>query len=150
MDNAVSFIHPWIQDINTILGMVGFCITIVVWLQVGTIKKSFKSKALLPDIVSDIEKRGSALNISINDWPKSRNEVKATIKAVDSLLNTALQFLVSPEKNEIKRIKKQINTAIKKFDTQKYKEIDAIWDVYTDIQSAIINLKQNSKTMQWN
>lgn len=145
----MSAIPQPIQDANTILGILGFFITLLVMFQVRSIKKSFKSKALLPDIVSEIESKGSALNKLLPGWPNTKNEIKVTIKSTHSLINTSLQFATNPEKKEIKRINGQIKLAILLFETKKYNNLNAIWDIYGDIQTAITNLKQNSKNIHW-
>ncbi len=49
-----SLIPQWVQDINTLVGLIGFAITLVVWWQVRSVQLSFQAKARLPGLADAI------------------------------------------------------------------------------------------------
>ncbi|WP_431258126.1 hypothetical protein ACQ86G_26820 [Roseateles chitinivorans] len=49
-----SLIPQWVQDANTVAGLIGFAITIVVWWQVRSVRLSFQAKARLPGLADAI------------------------------------------------------------------------------------------------
>ncbi|WP_448677286.1 hypothetical protein [Delftia acidovorans] len=144
-----SFIPQWVQDINTAFGLVGFVITVVVMLQVWSIKRSFRSRARLPEIISELEKYGSALNKSLNEWPAQKNAAHHHIKVAASLIQSAVQFLPNPARKKAKTMQEKLEAAAKTFTYSKYDRADSVWDLYSDIQSIIVSLKQAARNMNW-
>lgn len=102
-----SQIPQWIQDLNTVLGIVGFFITVIVMLQVRAIRKTFCAKARLPKVIADLSKAGSAFAKNLENWPANKNNGGAELKGsrvVDRQRNppgtariAALAFNVSQE-----------------------------------------------------
>ena len=144
-----SFFPQWLQDINTALGLIGFVITVVVMIQVGTIKRSFRSRARLPEIITELEQSGSALNKALDGWPARRNDAQSHIKIAASLIQSTLQFVPNPTKKQGKLIHKKLETAAKTFMEKKYDSAGAVWDLYSDIQSVIVSLNQATRNLNW-
>ena len=72
-----SIIPQWIQDLNTVLGIAGFLITVIVMFQVASIRRSFKSRAILADLIKELQKTGSNLNVTLEGWPARRNDARS-------------------------------------------------------------------------
>lgn len=144
-----SVFPQWLQDINIALGLIGFVITLVVMIQVGTIKRSFRSRARLPEIITELEKSGSALNKALDGWPARRNDAQSHIKIAASLIQSTLQFVPNPTKKQAKLTHKKLETAAKTFTESKYDSAGAVWDLYSDIQSVIVSLNQATRNLNW-
>lgn len=146
----MSSIFPqWLQDLNTALGMVGFVITVVVMFQVSAIKRSFKSRARLPEIVKDLEQAGSALNATLAAWPAQKNNARSHIKVAASLLQAAVRLLPREEQTPIKSLEKRISNAAKDFNCIRFDNPNEAWDIYSDIQSSITHLNQSVRSLNW-
>lgn len=144
-----SFFPYWLQDINTALGLIGFVITVWVMIQLGSIKRSFRSRARLPEIILELEQSGSALNKALAGWPTQRNDAHSQIKVASSLIQSALQFVPNPTKRRAKFTQKKLETAARKFTEREYNNAGAVWDLYSDIQSTIVSLNQVNRNLNW-
>ncbi len=129
--------------------MIGFVITVVVMFQVVGIRRSFRSRALLPEIVKDLQKEGSALNATLEGWPNRKNDARLHIKVAASLLQTALPLLPHDARGSIKNVRKKLTESAKEFNDVKYNTPDEAWDIYSDIQSSIVHLKQSVRSSKW-
>lgn len=144
-----SNIPQWIQDINTIFGVVGFFITLYVMREVRSIRNSFRSRARLPEIVKDLEGVGSAFNKNLGDWPALKNHARSQIKDAATLVNLSTSLLAKNSPVNLKLIDKKLSLAVVNFDNGKYDDANAAWDLYSDIQSSITMLKQAVQSIKW-
>jgi hypothetical protein len=132
-----------------LFGLAGFVITLIVMLQVSSIKHSFKSRARLPEIIEDLEKTGSKLSTQLQDWPLQKNNARLQIKVAASLIQRALPFVSGPARRQITKDQKKLAGAAKEFDNLRYNNPDLVWDLYSDIQSIITSLKQSARDLTW-
>lgn len=144
-----SVFPQWAQDINTFLGLVGFIITVYVLIEVRSIKRSFMSRARLPEIVQALERAGSDLNANLSNWPSRRNEARSQVKIAASLLKSVATFLPKGEREEALRVHHKLNIAAQTFDDPIFNKAGRVWDLYSDIQSIITTLTQVSKNLSW-
>ena len=144
-----SLFPQWVQDLNTALGVVGFAITVIVMLQVASIKRSFLSRARLPEILKDLERAGSALNAQLGEWPKRKNDARAHIRVASTLIATAIPLVHAQLKPPLKTTLRVLEAAVRDFNDPKFNLPDAAWDVYSEIQSGIVHLTQAVRNSKW-
>ena len=144
-----SIFPQWAQDLNTALGLVGFVITVLVMIQVSGIKKSFRSRARLPEIVKDLQKAGSSLNVTLEGWPLRKNDARAHIKVATSLLRVAAPLLPRDSRKIIKDLERKLAVAVTSLNEEKYNSPDVAWEIYSDIQSSIAHLSQTVRSLNW-
>ena len=148
-DIVASIFPQWAQDLSTGFSLIGFFITAYVLVEVRRIKSAFLARARLPDLIKELSKAGSALNIHLGQWEKQRNEARGQIKIAAALIKSALTMLPKPEKSELELIHKKLVDAAQHFSDEEYSNIDAGWDLYSDIQSCITSMNQVTKNMKW-
>lgn len=147
----MSSIFPqWAQDLNTSLGIIGFVITVVVMLQVSGIRRSFRSRARLPEIVKDLKAAGSSLNRTLDDWPSQKNDARSHIKVAASLLQAAVPLLPRDARQVINASHSKLAESMKNFSDPKYSDPDEAWEIYSEIQSSITHLGQSVRSLNWN
>ncbi|MBB5858554.1 hypothetical protein [Xanthomonas arboricola] len=144
-----SIFPQWAQDLNTALGLLGFVITVLVMIQVSEIRRSFRSRARLPEIVQDLQKAGSALNKTLEGWPNRKNDARSHIKVAASLLQAAVPLLPREARNSIKDAQKKLAESSTSFNDTKYNNPDEAWDIYSEIQSSITHLNQSVRSLSW-
>lgn len=144
-----SAIPQWIQDLNTLLGVIGFFITVAVMWQVSSIRMSFRARARLPEIIKELEKVGTTLNSSLEGWPLRKNSARSQIKIAASLIQGALPFVSGAVRRKIVIDQKKLVLAAREFDASMYDLPDPAWDLYSDIQSVITSLKQSARNLNW-
>ena len=144
-----SVFPQWAQDLNIALGFVGFFITIVVMVQVWSLRRSFRTRARLPEIVRDMEAIGSLLSAALEGWPAKRTEARGHIKNAASVMQSADSFLNKPVRTRTKQIQRKLDAAALAFSDKKFDDPETVWDLYSDIQSVITGLNQISKNLRW-
>jgi len=131
------------------MGIVGFFITLIVMYQVREIRATFRARARLPQINKELQKAGSALNTSLNNWPVSKNTGHGQIKVASSLIDDAITFIPRASRKKIVEINGKLSKAVHEFSQARYDTPDAVWDLYSDIQVAITSLNQIEKNLNW-
>lgn len=134
----------WIKDLETLFSLLAFLITTYVMYEVRAIRRAFKSRARLPEIVKELSASGSEISKSLKDWPQNRPAVKGQFKIAATLLAAALEFITGTQRNEVKRVHARIRTSLPSFS-----ETTDVWELYTDIQNAIQAITQASKNAKW-
>ena len=145
----MSHIPAWIQDLSSILGIAGFVITVVVALHVSAIRRSFKSRARLPQITKDLQKIGTALNGNLNAWPQHKNDARAQLKVAATLIKAAIPLVPRADRPSLKDVLKKLLVSIKDLSQSKYDSPDIAWDIYSDIQLSITHLNQSMRNQIW-
>lgn len=141
---AQSVFPQWAQDINTGLSFLGFCLTLYVTFQVWSIRRQYMARGRLPDLISELEKKGSGLNAHLSAWPQKQNEFALDVKVSVVLLTTARKLLPRSEAATVREVEAKLGDAASRALTDK----DA-WELYGEIQRAIANLQQVSKNLNW-
>ncbi|HEY0884172.1 MAG TPA: hypothetical protein VGE20_02760 [Ramlibacter sp.] len=144
-----SYLPQWLNDLNTVLGLVGFVITVVVLIQVASIRRSFRARARLPEIIKELQKTGSTLNGNLEAWPARKNDARAQIKVASSLIQSALPFVQGDVRKHIRDAHSKLAIATRSFDDARYDSPDLAWDLYSDIQLIITSLNQSVRTLNW-
>jgi hypothetical protein len=142
---AHSIFPQWAQDLNAVLTFLGFLLTVYVTVQVWSIKRQYTARGRLPGIIEDLSASGSELNTRLAAWPQRRQEFMGEVKVATELLATAAKLLGRSDKSTITEIQAKLASA------GSVATIDDAqgWDMYYDVQRAIVKLKQVSKDLNW-
>lgn len=131
------------------MGIIGFAITFYVLIEIRSIKKSFLTRARLPELIRDLERAGSTLNSNLDKWPGKKNEARSQVKIAATLLHSASQLVPKFERNAALTLEAKFIRAAQTFDERKFDFPEPVWDLYSDMQSMITSLKQISKNLKW-
>lgn len=71
-----SPLPQWVTDIGTLTGIVGFIMTILVFIETKSLKKVFKRKVRLPQIQKSLRDSSSKINTYLNDWDNKKDAIK--------------------------------------------------------------------------
>ena len=145
----LSIFPQWLQDLNTAFGLVGFLITCYVMHEVASIRRSFRSRARLPEIVADLQSAGSGLNGVLADWPSRKDEARVPVKNAAHLLRASISLVPRNARADVKRLQKNVASAARNFTEARYDVPAHAWDIYSDIQSSITLLKQSVSDQKW-
>jgi hypothetical protein len=144
-----SQIPQWIQDVNTVLGIVGFFITVIVMFQVRSIRQSFRAKARLPKIIEDLNKAGSALSKNLGNWPANKNDGGAQVKVAASLIASAIPLVPRASRRSLSITHDKLSNAVRDFSSAAYDDPSSAWDLYGDILSILAGLNQIEQNLIW-
>ena len=93
-----SLIPSWIQDINTLAGLISFAMTVGVWWQVRNVRLSFRTRARLPQLVDDLRLQRQLLEDMLGTAPLPAVGVQRTLATAGALLGHALP--VAPRRTQ--------------------------------------------------
>lgn len=144
-----SQIPQWIQDLNTVLGIIGFFITVIVMFQVRLIRSSFRARARLPKLIADLNKAGSALSKDLGNWPASKNDGGAQVKVAASLIASAIPLVPRASRRSLSITHDKLSIAVRDFASPTYDDPSSAWDLYGDILSILAGLNQIEQNLFW-
>ena len=100
-----SLIPSVVQDLNTLVGLVGFAITLGVWWQVRSVKRAFRSKARLPALISELDSVCLDLGLAIDS-------AQENTQALHVLLGHSAGLLAAGRKLGSSDARPMVNAAI--------------------------------------
>jgi hypothetical protein len=127
--------------------MLGFLITVGVFVKVEGIRKHFLRRARMPDLYKSLTSVSSKYNEALNNWPSLHKEAHFELITALPLLRVAISITKRSESPEIHSAHKAIKGAIKKFNSAT--SYDDAWRLYAELQSAMTSMNQLKKNMKW-
>ncbi|OQW75286.1 MAG: hypothetical protein BVN35_09325 [Proteobacteria bacterium ST_bin11] len=146
-----SLLPQWIIDISSISSIIGLIITIFLFFEARTIRRSFLRRARLPTITKELEKATSEISNKLKTWSTNERPALEMFAKVKALLENIKTKLPIEEQ-------KKINEFLRKLQPRKYmvfkssiSEIteDKGWSLYTDLNTVVTSLQQLVKDSQW-
>lgn len=141
-----NLVPDWLPHLNEWLSALGFLMTAYVTYGLHSIRKSFLSRARLPDLTKGMEKSCSQLSSLLNSW----SDHNATLfiqelKKVAALMESAKAILNRQDAVNLRKSLKKIQSGI---DAARISKDDG-WNLYGDIQGCISSLEQVQQNLQW-
>ena len=158
VDKLIELLHlntllpNWAVNIATASSVFGLLVTIFLFFEAKKIKNQFLIKARLPESAKEIENLGSKISENLDNWKSEKNIIYqdlAKIKGIIENLNpklpkeegkTAKIILIKLKPTKIIVFKKSIRSLKK----------EKVWEIYTELQTFISQLKQLEKDGSWN
>jgi len=146
-----SFIPQWMTDISAVSSIVGLIVTVFLFFEARTIRKSFLRRARLPAITKDLLKATSDISSNLKSWPNGKQPALEVFAQVKGLLENIKPKLPNEEQ-------KHINGFLKKLQPRKYMILksslselteDKAWDLYTDLNTVVTRLQQLDQDSKW-
>jgi len=103
-----SFIPQWMTDISTISSIVGLIVTVFLFFEARTIRKSFLRRARLPAITKDLLKATSDISSNLKSWPNGKQPALEVFAQVKGLLENIKPKLPNEEQKHINGFLKKI------------------------------------------
>ncbi|MCC5044727.1 MULTISPECIES: hypothetical protein [Xanthomonas] len=141
-----SIVPQWLQDIETLASLIGAILTLLVLRTVSEVRLSFQRRTRLPEISRDLAKYASDLNAALG--AADIISAKTQIKSSRSLLVTARKLMPSDSAKELKLIIKRLDIS-KKRNHICQDNLDSAWEIYSDLQTSIQIIKQETKNVRW-
>lgn len=66
----------WITDTSSLLSIVGFALTIMVFIETKSLKKIFKRKVRIPQIHNNLMTSASNINEALKEWDNNQNYIR--------------------------------------------------------------------------
>ncbi|KVV50180.1 hypothetical protein WK90_32830 [Burkholderia cepacia] len=98
----------------------------------------------MPDLLKDLQTKGSEINQIVVVWPTRQNEFAGELKICGEFLKAAEKLLGRSDASTVKEVQASIVAV-----NGKSLNAQEAWDLYGEVQRAIANLTQVSKDLNW-
>lgn len=144
----------WLTDLNkigSISSMIGFIVTVFLFIEARKIRDSFLRRARLPEINKELTKATSKVSDQLKNWDDDKTPALEEFSKVKALLENIKPKLPSEER-------KKVNDYICRLQPKKYLIIktsiselseDAAWELYTELSGLVTSLQQLAKDSKW-
>ena len=131
------------ESVSSILGLL---ITIWILFNLNRIRKDFLFKARIPQLIQKLEKHSSLLSTYLQDFGGSRQMINLELGKCRANLRSLRSKLPRNSKRSVKKLEKQIQ---KNTPTKAESSKDTIWEIYTDLNSLIEDMKNLEQDKKW-
>lgn len=154
-----SFLPQWLVDVSTIMGVVGFIITIagfiytyIIYKQTDQIKSRFISKARLPKLNDELSNSARQILKILQQSDRQLELLSVEFSKCAGLIENILRKVNGPENTAGKSLLNQLK--FRKWPIGPYKHIQVTdlqkaWDLYTELSGFTTKLTQLIEDSHW-
>jgi len=142
-----SLIPQWIQDANTLVGLIGFAITVAVGWQVRNVRQSFRSRARLPAITKDLEIKVLGLSALLDSPKPPWIVLRAALSSTSATLEIALPFAPSRARTPVREAIRYAAEAVADLDGEKAGASKASARARDELHRALLHLNEASVSL---
>jgi len=144
-----SLIPPIVQDLNTLVGLVGFAITLGVWWQVRAVRSSFRTRARLPQLVSDLQAQLQCLEKLIGDSAPAELDTQRVLASAGALLRSAIPVAPKHSRKAVRHAIKALDGAATEATQGDASRHRRLLDAFGALCAAAVNLDQHALDLNW-
>ena len=144
-----SLIPQWLQDVNTVAGLISFAITLIVWWQVRRMRLSFQSRVHLPAIADKLQVSLDVLDEMLNEPEFKWLPLRSAFAAASARIETALPFASSTSRRAANDAIQSIAAVILRIDRNPSRMTLDTSDARIAIHRALTHLSQASDNLSW-
>jgi hypothetical protein len=146
-------VPEWVGLAADVASIAGLTITILVWRQVRSIKRSFVLRARIPEILIALKSINANLLNGFGAPGEPSRDPRADLARLHAVLVNLLQKVERPQRALVKALQDEIRegnrlTALNLPLLQGISR-DAIWQVYFGVEGLLESLKQVTKDNKW-
>ena len=144
-----SLIPSVIQDLNTLVGLVGFAITLGVWWQVRSVRLSFRTRARLPQLVSDLRAQLHCLEKLIGESAPADLDTRRVLASAEALLRSAIPVAPRHSRQAVRHAIKALDSAAAEATRCTASQHRRLLEAFGALCAAAVNLDQHALDLNW-
>nr|WP_272540185.1 hypothetical protein [Acinetobacter baumannii] len=146
-----SYLPQWLVDSGTILGIVGFFITLWLLWEAKQIRNSFIRKARLPEVIKDLSRSSTKLVAHLKNWETEEKEAINQLIISKALIENLIPKVPDLEKKRCKLFVNSVTPRTLFFWTIGSSTVDEdkAWSLYTLLIEVLTMLEQLNKDSKW-
>ena len=137
-------------DIASVAGLV---ISVIVWLQVRSIKRSFVLRARLPELLVALRAISADLLKVLKNSDMQPGDPRAELARLNALLTHLMDKVERPQREMAKRIldvsREGGSRRLVTVSWKEQQQRDEVWQVYFGVEESIESLTQVNKDSKW-
>lgn len=150
-----TFLNQYVVDSATIATLVGLALTFWVLIETKTLKKTFRKKARIPEIHSDLKECASRISALLRDaknWENTRDHVSKEFAECIGLIESLVGILTGDDKRKANSLLDRLSPKPGRFKKRAREDInkrELAWSLYEDLSLLNTRLDQSVKDMNW-
>ena len=136
MSMTPYFVSDNFTAIVNVISVIGFFITIFVWLSVRQIKSQYTSRIRVPELKEKLVAHTSKIGEFLNDYTNNKNQILLELSTIEPILNAIKKRLGWTERSKVNETIKMVNKIQKNF-TGNEEEIRLIYNHLHGINSEL-------------
>ncbi|WP_320043501.1 hypothetical protein [uncultured Desulfobacter sp.] len=144
------------STVSNICSVLSFFISIFAMLSVRQLKKKYRNKKRIPEILSDLERISKEFNELTKEVEQNRREIivatkklKAILESLKKKSNTDIEKTLIVALKRTKQVIKNKRPVSYFFFNREWIFFEEIWELYGDLQSVIQSLNEHTKDKKW-
>ena len=131
-------------DISNAASILGLLLTILVFINLRSIKRSYIFTARAPELLEKLVKHGSNLSAYLKDFSNSRQEIELELAGAEIVLKSLRSKVGRRAKGSVKRVLKIVKSSNGTNHTQ-----DSLWTIYLEMQKLITEIQELQSDLKW-
>jgi hypothetical protein len=139
--------HTYLSTVADALSVVGFIITIKVFLDLRKIKSFYVFKGRIPELIRNLDAHAARLASYYDDHDISRQGIKLELAQAEVTLNSIRRKVDRPTKRTVDAASEAISAYDDTLMPHQSREL--LWNVYIEIRKAVDELVNRQKDVEW-
>ena len=144
----------WLQNINTFgsaASIIGLIVTIFLFVEARSIRKSFLRRARLPELNKDLAKAASKISVHIKTWESDNEATLEEFSHAKALLENIKKKLPDEERKMVERYLNRLQPKglFKKREISDLNREEA-FQLYSELTGLVTSLRELAKDNTWN
>lgn len=145
----------WLSDINNLgsaASIIGLIVTIFIFIEARSIRKSFLRKARLPELNKDLAKAASEISVHIKTWESNKEPALEKFSHAKALLENIRKKLPENERRIVERYLTRFRPKRFLFKKREISDLnrDEAFQLYSELNGLVTSLRELAKDNAWN
>lgn len=144
----------WLSDMNTfgaVASIIGLIVTIFLFIEARSIRKSFLRRARLPELNKDLAKAASEISVHIKTWESDNEPALEKFLHAKALLKNIKKKLPDDERKMVEKYLSRLQPKwfFKKREISDLNREEA-FQLYSELNGLVTSLRELAKDNTWN
>lgn len=145
----------WLSDINifgSVDSIIALIVTIFLFIEARSIRKSFLRTARLPELNKDLAKAASEISVHIKTWESNKEPALEKFSHAKALLENIRKKLPEDERRMVEKYLTQLQPRRLLFKKREISDLDRdeAFKLYSELNGLVTSLRELAKDNKWN
>lgn len=145
----------WLSDMNafgSVASIIGLIVTIFLFIEARSIRKSFLRRARLPELNKDLAKAASEISVHIKTWENEKEPALEKFLHAKALLENIRKKLPDDERKMVEKYLSRLRPERLLFKRKEISNLnrDEAFQLYSELNGLVTSLRELAKDNKWN
>lgn len=133
-----------LTDIGSAASILGFLLTIIIFLTLRSIRRFYVFTARMPELLKKLINHASKIAEYQKEFSNSQQEIELELAKTEVVLNSLKKKVSRQTKSAVNSMLKTVNTY-----NNSSNDSDSLWAVYVEIQKLITEIHELQSDLKW-